>query len=139
MACQERMPTQSHSTVDAVATIVSLVIGAGVFNALAVVSSADSNLLGVRLDEWVHNPLALFTAPGHVLVILVVPATVFALFICGDRGEAAYISVELWDVRRNMVAFLLLRQGSLRSCTCRCPGSKGWSTQKRGLWTACRA
>lgn len=95
---------------------------------LAVCSLTVLNIVGVRQSVWTQNVLTLLEVSGVILIIAVgllatpaVPAAteqtgsgssfglamVFVLLTYGGWNEAAYISAELRDVKRNMVKALV--------------------------------
>ncbi len=99
------------------------------YAALSVVILTVLNLMGIQKGKWTQNVLTAIKVIGLSAVVLVgmiappfsssiVPvhpnpgtslglAMVFVLLTFGGWNEAAYISAELYDVRRNMVRALL--------------------------------
>jgi amino acid transporter len=98
------------------------------YAALSVFILTALNLLGVQKGKWTQNLLTAIKVIGLLMVVLVgmmassstpmVPAhpnpgtsfglaMVFVLLTFGGWNEAAYISAELYEVRRNMVRALL--------------------------------
>ncbi len=100
-----------------------------IYAALAVIMLTSLNIIGVEQGKWTQNWLSIAKVLGLLLVIIVganfiapslppvtVPATtqtnwgsamVFVLFSFGGWNEAAYISAELHNVKRNMVRLLV--------------------------------
>jgi basic amino acid/polyamine antiporter, APA family len=100
-----------------------------IYAALAIAVFTSLNLIGVHQGKWTQNWLALVQVLGLLLLVLVgllwsstpapvVPnettssgnlglAMIFVLLSYGGWNEAAYISAELQDVRRNMIRALL--------------------------------
>ena len=105
------------------------------YAALSVVILTALNLLGVQKGKWTQNLLTAIKVIGLLMVVLVgmmgsssstpmVPvhphpgtsfglAMVFVLLTFGGWNEAAYISAELHEVRRNMVRALLWGVGMI--------------------------
>ncbi len=104
--------------------------GPSLFAALAVIALTTVNLVGIQQGTWTQKLLTSAKVLGLLLVIVagvfyasppVAPAPaadpasnpafglamVFVLFAFGGWNEAAYISAELRDARRNMVRALL--------------------------------
>ena len=99
------------------------------YAAIAVVSLTGLNIIGVQQGKWAQNLLSVAKILGLLLVIVVgltsagnpvteVPAAptsqtnwglamIFVLLSYGGWNEAAYISAELQNLRRNMVRSLL--------------------------------
>jgi amino acid transporter len=99
------------------------------YAALSVVILTVMNLMGVQKGKWTQNLLTAIKVIGLFMVVLggvmappsstpMVPvhpnpgasfglAMVFVLLTFGGWNEAAYISAELYEVRRNMVRALL--------------------------------
>lgn len=106
-----------------------------IYAGVAIALLSGLNLLGIRQGKWMQNCLALAQVTGLLLVIVVglvfTPdsiqpetassptqaniglALVFVLLTYGGWNEAAYISAELKDVRRNMSRSLLWSIGSI--------------------------
>lgn len=101
-----------------------------IYAALAVIVLTALNIVGVEQGKWTQNWLSAAKVLGLLLVVLVgvafispslPPATapnatsnnnwgaamVFVLFSFGGWNEAAYISAELRNVKRNMVRLML--------------------------------
>ena len=100
-----------------------------IYAAIAIAFFTGVNLLGVRQGKWTQNGLAIAEVLGLLLVVVVgfawagtaapvVPkeptsngnvglAMIFVLLSYGGWNEAAYISAELQDLRRNMIRALL--------------------------------
>lgn len=100
-----------------------------IYAAFAVILLTSLNIVGVEQGKWTQNWLSIAKVLGLLLVILVgavfiapssppvsAPATtetnwgsamVFVLFSFGGWNEAAYISAELHNVKRNMVRLLM--------------------------------
>jgi basic amino acid/polyamine antiporter, APA family len=100
-----------------------------IYAAFAVILLTSLNIVGIEQGKWTQNWLSIAKVLGLLLVILVgaifvapslppitAPATtqtnwgsamVFVLFSFGGWNEAAYISAELRNVKRNMVRLLL--------------------------------
>lgn len=104
-----------------------------VYAAGAIALLTGCNILGVRQGKWIQNSLSAAKVLGLLLVIIVglaftVPrvsgeitqppsqgtlglAMIFVLLSYGGWNEAAYISAELQNVKRNMVLSLLWSLG----------------------------
>jgi basic amino acid/polyamine antiporter, APA family len=107
--------------------------GAALYAALAVVALTALNMLGLSLSKWTQNTLTLVTVSGMLAIIFIgfafVPtgepgaavatsahthgqafglAMIFVLLTYGGWNEAAYVSAELRDTRRNMVRVLVI-------------------------------
>ncbi|WP_088889320.1 APC family permease [Leptolyngbya ohadii] len=102
---------------------------ASIYAALAIVLFTGLNLLGVHPGKWVQRGLTVMEVLGLLLVVIVgltidapdVPATAIAPEASGNLGlamvlvllsyggwnEAAYISAELRNVKRNMIRSLM--------------------------------
>ncbi|WP_009632330.1 APC family permease [Synechocystis sp. PCC 7509] len=102
---------------------------ASIYAALAVILLTSLNIVGVEQGKWAQNWLSIAKVLGLLLVIIVgatfiapsvppvtAPATtqtnwgsamVFVLFSFGGWNEAAYISAELHNVKKNMVRLLM--------------------------------
>ncbi len=100
-----------------------------IYAAIAIAFFTALNLLGVNQGKWTQNWLAIAEVLGLLLVVIVgllwsstpLPvvakettsggslglAMIFVLLSYGGWNEAAYISAELQDVRRNMIRVLL--------------------------------
>ncbi len=100
-----------------------------IYAAFAVIMLTSLNIVGVEQGKWTQNWLSIAKVLGLLLVIVVgatfiapsvppvaAPATtqtnwgsamVFVLFSFGGWNEAAYISAELRNVKRNMVRLLM--------------------------------
>ncbi len=100
-----------------------------IYAAFAVIMLTSLNIVGVEQGKWTQNWLSIAKVLGLLLVIIVgatfiapslppvtAPATtqtnwgsamVFVLFSFGGWNEAAYISAELRNVKRNMVRLLM--------------------------------
>ena len=101
-----------------------------IYAALAVILLTSLNIVGVEQGKWAQNWLSIAKVLGLLLVIIVgatfiapslppvtaAPATtqtnwgsamVFVLFSFGGWNEAAYISAELHNVKKNMVRLLI--------------------------------
>lgn len=103
----------------------------GVYAAAAVVLLTALNIMGLRLSKWTQHFMTWLTLAGMVLIIaaglVIEPAVnspppaaasaaqvpafglamVFVLLTYGGWNEAAYVSAELHDVRRNMAKVLV--------------------------------
>lgn len=103
----------------------------GIYAAAAVVILTALNIMGLRLSKWTQHFMTWLTLSGMILIIvagLVVEPTVnspppaaasttqvpafglamvFVLLTYGGWNEAAYVSAELHDVRRNMAKVLV--------------------------------
>ena len=100
-----------------------------IYAAIAIALFTGLNLISVNQGKWTQNGLAIAEVLGLLLVVIVgllwsstpppvVPqettsggslglAMIFVLLSYGGWNEAAYISAELQDVRRNMIRALL--------------------------------
>ncbi|MBD0344504.1 MAG: amino acid permease [Coleofasciculus sp. Co-bin14] len=100
-----------------------------IYAAIAIAFFTALNLIGVHQGKWTQNWLAIAEVLGLLLVVIVgllwsstpLPvvakettsggslglAMIFVLLSYGGWNEAAYISAELQDVRRNMIRVLL--------------------------------
>lgn len=111
--------------------------GPALYAAAAVVLLTLVNLVGLNLTKWTQHVLTSITLGGLLVVALAgllldpqashvaapAPATpqapafglamVFVLLTYGGWNEAAYVSAELRNVRRNMVRVLLLGVGTV--------------------------
>src|SRR5947208_1095559 len=119
-------PVQVLSLGDATAIIVGLIIGAGIFGTPSIVAGAVESP-GLLVAVWVAG--GAFSVIGAVCsaeLATALPsaggapwymdagigsAMVFVLFTYGGWNDAAYISAEVRDRRRNMVRALLLSIG----------------------------
>jgi APA family basic amino acid/polyamine antiporter len=108
-----------------------------IYAAIAIALFTGLNLLGVRQGKWTQNWLAIAQVLGLLFLIIVglfgtasaapiAPretatsgnlglAMVFVLLSYGGWNEAAYISAELKNLRRNMVRSLLVSLGIISS------------------------
>ncbi len=100
-----------------------------IYAAIAVIMLTSLNIVGIEQGKWTQNWLSIAKVLGLLLVIIVgatfiapslppvtAPAStqtnwgsamVFVLFSFGGWNEAAYISAELRNVKRNMVRLLM--------------------------------
>lgn len=100
-----------------------------IYAAFAVIMLTSLNIVGIEQGKWTQNWLSIAKVLGLLLVIVVgaifiaptvppvsAPATtqtnwgsamIFVLFSFGGWNEAAYISAELRNVKRNMVRLLM--------------------------------
>ncbi len=108
---------------------------AGIYAALAVMSLTLVNALGIQLSKWLQNWLTAAKLVGLLFIFCIglawtsssLPinyslsnteasygtAMIFVLLTYGGWSEAAYLSAEIQDVKRNMVRILVGSMGAI--------------------------